>query len=73
MPSKPAPSVPEPDRPSSVSPAVPWWVIVALIAIAVGAYVVLVVIGGQDSASTAGSLGGLLTAVLAVLGVGRRA
>lgn len=61
----------EPRKPLP-SPFVPWWVVVLLVAIAVGAHVVLVVIGGQDSGSTAGSLGALLTGMLAVLGIGRR-
>ncbi|NEA55792.1 hypothetical protein G3I60_16970 [Streptomyces sp. SID13666] len=43
-----------------------------LIAITLGSYVVLVVVGHQDAGTTAGSLGTLLTGVLAVLGLTRR-
>ncbi|MFE9108469.1 hypothetical protein ACFYN9_02365 [Streptomyces collinus] len=63
-----APDSPESRRSSSSDPHIPWWVIVLLIAITATAYVVLVLIGHQDGATTAGSLGALLTGVLAVLG-----
>ncbi|MEW2319207.1 hypothetical protein [Streptomyces bauhiniae] len=67
MSSEPASESSHPRRSPERRPPVPWWVVMLALAIATGAYVLLVVVGKQDGAATAGSLAALLTGVLAAL------
>ncbi|MFD8673314.1 hypothetical protein ACFV1A_09565 [Streptomyces seoulensis] len=67
MSSAPSPESSDPRRAPERRPPAPWWVIMLSLTIATGAYVLLVLVGKQDGAATAGSLAALLTGVLAAL------